>query len=141
MLKDGSRSDVALVRRTLSLNFDGLREQFAVVGLPGHLLCRFLSSAEVWVLVVGFAAFVCALLFHRAGVLWTIQDLCIYALMFPRARVPPAIQDLCIYALMFPRARDLWAIQDLCICVLMFPRARVLLAIQDLCIVRGGCPP
>ena len=58
MLKDGSRSDVALVRRTLSLNFDELKEQFAVVGLPGHLLCRFLSSAEVWVLVVGIAAFV-----------------------------------------------------------------------------------
>ena len=39
VLKDGSRSDVALVRRTLSLNFDELKEQFAVVGLPGHLLC------------------------------------------------------------------------------------------------------
>ena len=39
VLKDGSRSDVALVRRTLSLNFDELKEQFAMVGLPGHLLC------------------------------------------------------------------------------------------------------
>ena len=39
VLKDGGRSDVALVQRTLSLNFGELKEQFAMVGLPGHLLC------------------------------------------------------------------------------------------------------
>jgi len=46
VLKDGSRSDVALVRCTLSLNFDGLGERFAVVEIPVRLLCHFLSSGS-----------------------------------------------------------------------------------------------
>ena len=46
VLKDGSRSDVALVRCTLSLNFDGLSERFAVVEVPDRLLCQFLSSGS-----------------------------------------------------------------------------------------------
>ena len=39
VLTVSGRFEVALVRRALSLNFDELKEQFAMVGLPGHLLC------------------------------------------------------------------------------------------------------
>ena len=39
VLRVSGRFYVVLVLRSLSLNCDELKEQFAMVGLPGHLLC------------------------------------------------------------------------------------------------------